>query len=109
MTMDVTVTNNSLDLSGPNPTTNDQAINSMVTVKDGETVVIGGVYQTVEIDSFRGVPYLHRIPLIGRLFKSTLPNDQRQSELLVFLTPRILDRSLLKPEQEGTTNASIVY
>jgi len=108
ITMDVTVTNDALDLSGANPTTNNQAINSTITVKDGETVVIGGVYQTLEIESFRGVPYLHRIPLIGRLFKSSLPNAQRQNELLVFLTPRILDRGLLKPE-EAATNVLLTY
>jgi type IV pilus assembly protein PilQ len=103
VTMNVTVTNSSLDLSGENPTTNDQELTSLITVRDGETAVIGGVYQTLEIQQFQAVPFLHRIPILGHLFKSSLPNEQSQSELLVFLTPRILDRSLLKPEQEGVT------
>jgi type IV pilus secretin PilQ/predicted competence protein len=109
ITMIVSVTNDSIQTgAGGIPTTNNQSVNSQITVKDGETVVIGGVFQTAEIKNFTAVPYLHKIPLIGRLFKSNLPNSQTQTELLVFLTPRILDRSVLKPEQEST-NVSLAY
>ncbi len=79
-----------------------QSVNSQITVKDGETAVIGGVYTTRETENFTAVPYLHKIPFLGRLFKSKLPNESSQGELLVFLTPHILDRRTLKPEQEGT-------
>ena len=93
--------------TGGGAETNTQAVNSQVTVKDGETVVIGGIYSTSEQNNLTAVPYLHKIPIIGRLFKSTLPNSKGQSELLVFLTPRILDRNILKPE-DGT-NAAFSY
>jgi type IV pilus secretin PilQ/predicted competence protein len=92
---------------GGRPTTNDQTVNSQVTVKDSETVVIGGIFATTETKNFTAVPYLHKIPLLGWLFKSTNPHSQTQSELLVFLTPRILDRSLLKAEE--SSNVSLSY
>ncbi|MBD3326795.1 type IV pilus secretin PilQ [candidate division KSB3 bacterium] len=113
VSMQVTVTNSAPDFA--QDTTNagvppilTQTVNSEITVKDGETAVIGGVFQTSEQENFSAVPYLHKIPLIGRLFKSTLPNSRTQSELLVFLTPRILDRQILKPEQEST-DVSLSY
>lgn len=101
VTMTVDVSNGAFT----NPTggdVNQQTVNSEITIKDGETAVIGGVFNTSEAESFSAVPYLHKIPLIGWLFKSTLPNAKTQSELLVFLTPHILDRDILKSEQEGT-------
>ncbi len=101
VTMVVNVTNGSF-VNPVGAATQEQSVNSQLTVKDGETAVIGGVYSTSESESFVGVPYLHRIPLIGHLFKSTLPNSQDRSELLVFLTPHILDRRTLKPQQEST-------
>lgn len=107
ISMTVNVTNGAF-LRATGGELNQQAVNSEITVKDGETVVIGGVYQTEERKNFAAVPYLHKIPLIGRLFESTNPNTQSQSELLVFLTPRILDRQVLKPEQQ-TTDASFSY
>jgi type IV pilus assembly protein PilQ len=87
---------------------NQQNVNSEITVRDGETVVIGGIFTTTEFKNLVAVPYLHKIPLIGRLFKSTLPNSQEQEELLVFMTPRILDRSVLK-SGDTSTDVSLSY
>ncbi len=101
ITMDVTVTN-TVFVNATGGATQQQNVASQITVKDGETVVLGGVFVTNETESFTAVPFLHKIPVLGHLFKSTLPNAQSQSELLVFLTPFILDRQLLKPEQEVT-------
>ena len=107
ITMTVTVQNDAFTATtGTDVST--QEVNSEITVKDGETVVIGGVFQTTDIKNFSGVPFLHKIPVIGHLFKSTLPNQQQKSELLVFLTPRILDKQILQPEQEGA-NVSLSY
>lgn len=107
ITMTVTVSNDAF--TGATGTdTSTQTVNSEITVKDGETVVIGGIYQTTESENTTAVPYLHKIPLIGRLFKSTLPNTNEKTELLIFLTPRILDRQFLQPDQEGT-NVSLAY
>lgn len=57
-------------------------------MKNGETVVIGGVYGEGSAVSERGVPFLSKIPLLGRLFKEeTRAGDK--TELLIFLTPNI--------------------
>jgi type IV pilus assembly protein PilQ len=60
-----------------------------VLVKDGETTVIGGIYEVTNTDSISGVPYLMDIPILGWLFKTTTKREDT-SELLVFLTPRIV-------------------
>lgn len=60
-----------------------------VLVKDGETTVIGGIYETTKTDSISGIPYLKDIPILGWLFKTTTKREDT-SELLVFLTPRIV-------------------
>jgi type IV pilus assembly protein PilQ len=80
-----------------------------VTVKDGGTVVIGGIYATREQDRFAAVPFLHKIPILGHLFKSTNPNETTQEELLVFLTPRILDRNVISPESQESADVSLSY
>lgn len=58
-------------------------------VKDGETTVLGGIYETNETDNNSGVPGLSRIPILGWLFKSHNRTDTKQ-ELLIFITPTIL-------------------
>ncbi len=58
-------------------------------VKDGETTVLGGIYETNETDNNSGVPGLSRIPLLGWLFKNHNRTDTKQ-ELLIFITPTIL-------------------
>ena len=53
------------------------------------TLVLGGIYTIVKSQRQSRVPYLHRIPVIGSLFKNNEVTDQRK-ELLVFVTPRIV-------------------
>lgn len=60
-----------------------------ILVKDGETTVIGGIYETSKTDSISGIPFLMDVPVLGWLFKTTTKREDT-SELLVFLTPRIL-------------------
>jgi len=88
--------------------TSGQTLNSQVTVKDGSTVVIGGIFVTGDQNNFAGIPGLHKIPIIGHLFKSTMPNSKTQQELLVFLTPRILDRNIVNEEQQSS-DVSLSY
>jgi len=57
---------------------------------DGETMVIGGIYETKKTDSESGVPWLKDLPFVGWLFKNKETREDT-SELLVFLTPTILD------------------
>jgi type IV pilus assembly protein PilQ len=59
-----------------------------VLVADGETTVIGGIYVSLEQASHDRVPLLHRLPLLGWLFKRDINTDESR-ELLIFITPRI--------------------
>lgn len=61
-----------------------------VLVRNGETTVIGGIFVEDERDADTGVPLLKDLPLLGHLFKSTLKTKDRR-ELLIFITPRILE------------------
>lgn len=72
-------------------------VSTNVMVKNGQTTVIGGVYQADQRESEEGTPFLKRIPVLGWLFKNQT-KQQVRNELLVFLTPRILnsDRNLPK-------------
>ena len=58
-------------------------------VKDGQTLVLGGIYTITKSTRQTRLPYLHRIPVIGNLFKNNEITDARK-ELLVFVTPRIV-------------------
>ncbi|MFI5216592.1 MAG: type IV pilus secretin PilQ [Candidatus Limnocylindria bacterium] len=58
-------------------------------VKDGQTLVIGGIYVVDTSQKQSRVPYLHTIPLLGALFRSDTVVDKRK-ELLIFVTPRIV-------------------
>ena len=64
---------------------------SRVLVREGETVVIGGVYRQRAANAMTGMPWLSKIPVLGWLFKTTRDFDNRQ-ELLVFITPRVVWR-----------------
>jgi len=60
-----------------------------VIVKDGETAVIGGIYEIEDSDSTTGVPFLRQIPLLSWLFKKDTRIDKK-SELLIFITPKLI-------------------
>lgn len=60
-------------------------------IKDGDTTVIGGIYTRNSGSSLSAVPFLHKIPILGALFKST-STSERRTELLIFITPRIVNR-----------------
>ncbi len=62
---------------------------TQVLVRDGETMVIGGVFIDTQSNTVTGVPYLSRIPVLGWLFKSK-KEDVAKQELLIFLTPSIV-------------------
>jgi type IV pilus assembly protein PilQ len=74
---------------GSVPSIDTRAIETQVLVNDGQTVVLGGIYETERRETVNKVPFLGDIPAIGVLFRSkqTLSN---KAELLIFVTPRIL-------------------
>ncbi len=82
-------------LGGQVPTIDTTELKTKVLVGNGETVVLGGVYETTDIESTTKVPFFGDIPYIGRLFKRTQV-EQDKSELLIFITPRILADTLVE-------------
>ena len=71
------------------PIINRREINTAVLVDDGQTVVIGGVYEFTDRSSVSKVPFLGDIPFLGNLFKKR-GTSKAKAELLVFVTPKIL-------------------
>lgn len=74
---------------GTVPTLNRREINTAVLVEDGQTVVIGGVYEFTDNASVSKVPFLADIPFLGNLFKKQ-GKQKNKAELLIFVTPKVI-------------------
>jgi len=74
---------------GQVPSINRREVNTAVLVDDGQTVVIGGVYEFTDRNSVNKVPFLGDVPFLGNLFKKRSRNKDK-AELLVFVTPKVL-------------------
>ncbi len=74
------------------PSISKREASTEVRVQDGETTVIGGIFETTKGESLTGVPWLHKVPLIGWLFKRSSVSTSNQ-ELLIFITPTIIKRA----------------
>lgn len=72
------------------PSVNTNQIGTRVLVDNGQTVVLGGIFQTVSNVSTDKTPLLGDVPHLGRLFRRTTERDDRQ-ELLVFITPSVFE------------------
>ncbi len=87
----VTAANDSLgQLTPQGYAINRKNVDTQALVKNGDTLVIGGIYTTNENTSVSGVPFLDKIPLLGNLFKTRTVNGPNPSELLILITPRIV-------------------
>ncbi len=75
------------------PSINTNEIQTQVLVDNGQTIVLGGIFQTDKNISVTKTPFLGDIPYIGRLFTRTVERDDKQ-ELLIFITPRIISDTL---------------
>jgi type IV pilus assembly protein PilQ len=69
-------------------------VNAKVLVADGETIVIGGVFSNTQSKVVDKVPFLGDVPYVGRLFRRDVVSESK-SELLVFLTPRIMNNQAI--------------
>ncbi|ENA33124.1 MULTISPECIES: type IV pilus secretin PilQ [unclassified Pseudomonas] len=83
---------NRLDNGAPPISKNE--VNAKVLVADGETIVIGGVFSNTQSKSTSKVPLLGDVPYVGRLFRRDSVTDEKV-ELLVFLTPRIMNNQAI--------------
>lgn len=83
-------------------------VNTNVLVDNGSTVVIGGLYQTSSLETQSGVPFLKDLPLVGWLFKTPYAPDTTKNELIIFMTPRIMnqDEAGLADRQAATISTN---
>jgi len=107
ISMDIKASNDRADytkanVSGENPPIVKNEVESKVVVKDGDTVVIGGIAKVDETRITAGVPWFYKIPVLGWLFK-TENIDIKKRQLLVFITPKILTESGYVEDECDTT------
>ena len=82
------------------PDSTSKTVTTNVLVDNGSTVVIGGIYNYNESLKNEGIPFLKNLPLIGWLFRSAYSPTHEKTEMVIFLTPRIINQ-----EQAGLTDA----
>lgn len=75
------------------PSINTNQIETQVLVNNGETIVLGGIFQTDRNTTVTKTPFLGDLPYVGRLFRRTLERDDKQ-ELLIFITPRVIQDAI---------------
>ncbi|MCW8126685.1 type IV pilus secretin PilQ [Microbulbifer halophilus] len=75
------------------PAININSVDTKVLVRDGETIVLGGIFENTMVDGETKIPLLGDIPYLGHLFKNTVRQDDKR-EMLVFITPRIMEDEL---------------
>jgi type IV pilus assembly protein PilQ len=75
------------------PSIDTRSVRTQVLVDNGETVVLGGIYEQSTNDNVERVPFFGDLPYVGFLFKNTF-NEDRKRELLVFVTPKIVKEGL---------------
>jgi len=90
ISMELDVTKDSQGANTPaGPAINTQQITTNVLVDNGQTIVLGGIYEQTTINTTNRVPFFGDLPVVGVLFRRTEHQDDK-SELLVFVTPKIL-------------------
>jgi type IV pilus assembly protein PilQ len=75
------------------PSIETQRVQTQVLVANGETSVLGGIYEQTQRNDVDKVPFFGNLPVLGHLFKRTTRMDEK-TELLIFITPRVLDENL---------------
>jgi type IV pilus assembly protein PilQ len=75
------------------PSIDTRNVTTQISVNNGDTAVIGGIYEEIINNSVDKVPLLGDIPFFGYLFKTTNRSSEKQ-ELLIFLTPRVVKDSI---------------
>jgi type IV pilus assembly protein PilQ len=100
--MNINVTKNEPDFvnvgARGDPTILRKEAKTTMLVNDGETSVLGGIYTRNSGLSYRKVPFLGDLPVLGWLFKNRRENDDR-TEILVFITPKITNKASLRCQQ----------
>lgn len=92
--MDLTVTKDAIEsITGGVPVISTTELTTRVLVNNGETVVLGGIFEHDTLDQVKKIPFLGDLPMVGRLFRTSTKKDSKV-ELLIFVTPRLLQDPL---------------
>ena len=92
--MDLTVNRDSIgQVFAGVPSIDTNEVNTQVLVDNGETVVLGGIFESNHRTDVDSVPFFGELPYLGNLFKRTGTTAEKQ-ELLIFVTPKILKEAL---------------
>jgi general secretion pathway protein D len=104
--MDMSIESTSVDTSTGKltPTFNQRTLKSKARVKDGQVTLIAGVSQDVESKNIRGLPLIGLIPILGRFF-ATPETINRQSDVVITVTPHILRRADIREEDHLAVSA----
>jgi len=84
------------------PSEIERSATSTVLVSSGQTFALGGIYKISDNDTLNGVPFLKDIPFLGHLFRRSFV-DNKDEELIFFLTPRIVEGSFDDAAMQATT------
>ena len=95
---------NDATLADPFPLINRRKVSTTVNVKNGETMVIGGLMQNQLVDRISKVPVLGNLPIIGRMF-TKIDQQEEAAEVVVFISPRIVRQPSDHPYQSGQLQA----
>ena len=79
-----------------------------VRIKHGQTIALGGLIKEEDVEKMSKVPFLGDLPILGELFKSKMQDTQKQ-ELIIFLTPRIIDEQRQTRIEAGEKKDGIVF
>jgi type IV pilus secretin PilQ/predicted competence protein len=90
VSLEIKATDDTLESVNP-PVVNTKSVETKALVKNGETLVIGGIYTNDLTEGEEGIPFLRKIPLLGWLFKSQSQTGPNVKELLIFITPIIVN------------------
>lgn len=80
-------------------------IKTKVLVDNGSTIVIGGLYQTSTLETVSGIPFLKDLPLLGWLFRTPHAPDTTKNELIIFMTPRVMNQEAMGLSQRQANNS----
>ncbi len=91
--MDISVSKDALNTTATNnngePAIDTQKVQSQVLVNDGETLVVGGIYEQTKANNIVRTPFFGDLPYVGRLFQNKSRSNEKK-ELLIFVTPKIV-------------------
>lgn len=90
------------------PQISERSAETTVRVKNGETILIGGLLKNEEIKSIKQIPFLSKIPILGELFKSR-SSEKKDTEVVIAITPKIVYDEFGRPRVETQTSTKNLH